>query len=166
MKLSLSALFLVAAFVNVQAASSDKSSNSNIICTRPNNRGSGSGLGWRGFCCKTDDDCHESCIKGKCNGRVDPKYASPINDGTCIDTGNIGSRTGEGWGNFCCETSEDCREDCVKGKCTGKTHCILPKNQGKGSGQGWKDYCCKNSDDCRDSCIKGRCTGKPNPKFA
>lgn len=120
MKLSLSVLLLVVALVNVQAASSNKSSGSNIICTRPNNRGSGSGLGWRGFCCKTDDDCHESCIKGKCNGRVDPKYASPIGDGTCVNTGNIGSRTGEGWKDYCCESSDDCRDSCIKGKCTGK----------------------------------------------
>ncbi|KAG1484807.1 hypothetical protein G6F46_013640 [Rhizopus delemar] len=52
----------------------------NKLCIRLNNRGDGNGLGWNGYCCKTSDDCRDTCVKGKCNGKANPKYAQPIDD--------------------------------------------------------------------------------------
>ncbi|KAG1040117.1 hypothetical protein G6F43_012354 [Rhizopus delemar] len=78
MKLSLSILLFVSALVTVQAFTNPKVSPEG--CIRPNNRGKGQGLGWKGYCCKTSDDCHDTCIKGKCNGKANLKYAEPIDD--------------------------------------------------------------------------------------
>ncbi|KAG1303393.1 hypothetical protein G6F62_015811 [Rhizopus arrhizus] len=78
MKLSLSILLFVSALVSVQASTNPKLSPEG--CIRPNNRGEGKGLGWSGYCCKTSDDCRDTCIKGRCNGKTNPKYAQPIDD--------------------------------------------------------------------------------------
>ncbi|KAG1041866.1 hypothetical protein G6F43_012023 [Rhizopus delemar] len=78
MKLSLSILLFVSALVSVQALTNPKLSPEG--CVRPNNRGDGGSHGWRGYCCKTSDDCRGTCIKGRCNGPGNPKYAQPIGD--------------------------------------------------------------------------------------
>ncbi|CAO3699265.1 unnamed protein product [Rhizopus stolonifer] len=136
MKLSPSVLLLVAAFATVQAAAV----SSNNACTRPNNRGEGKGLGWNGYCCKDSDDCKDTCIKGVCNGKANPKFASPIT------------------------TTKKTKATTTKK--SGSTTCTRPNNRGEGKGLGWNGYCCKDSDDCKDACIKGVCNGKANPKFA
>ncbi|EIE90218.1 hypothetical protein RO3G_14935 [Rhizopus delemar RA 99-880] len=138
MKLSLSILLFVSALVSVQASTNPKVSPEG--CIRPNNRGEGQGLGWKGYCCKTSDDCHDTCIKGKCNGPVNPKLAPSIDD-------DSGSKSGSG-------------------KKGGNKLCIRLNNRGDGNGLGWNGYCCKTSDDCRDTCVKGKCNGKANPKYA
>ncbi|KAG0862224.1 hypothetical protein G6F16_012690 [Rhizopus arrhizus] len=138
MKLSLSILLFVSALVSVQASTNPKISPEG--CIRPNNRGEGEGLGWSGYCCKTSDDCHDACIKGKCNGRINPKLAQPIDD----DSSSKGD----------------------SGKKGSSKLCTRLNNRGEGKGLGWSGYCCKTSDDCRDTCIKGKCNGKTNPKYA
>ncbi|ORE03730.1 hypothetical protein BCV72DRAFT_257660 [Rhizopus microsporus var. microsporus] len=185
MRLSFSILLLAASLASVQAASTNKASAS---CLVPGNRGMGTGEGWKDYCCENSDDCRESCIKGKCNGKANPKPPTDPGNDKCLVPSNRGMGTGEGWKDYCCENSDDCRESCIKGKCNGKANpkpptdpsddkclpptddgsnkCVNPKNRGTGTGKGWKDYCCEDSDDCRDTCIKGKCNGKADPKGA
>ncbi|KAL4209807.1 hypothetical protein AB4K20DRAFT_1905215 [Rhizopus microsporus] len=149
----------------------------NDKCLVPNNRGMGTGEGWKDYCCENSDDCRDTCIKGKCNGKANPNPPTDPGNDKCLVPNNRGMGTGEGWKDYCCEDSDDCRDTCIKGKCNGKANpkpptddgsnkCINPKNRGTGTGKGWKDYCCEDSDDCRDTCIKGKCNGKADPKGA
>ena len=80
MKLSLSILLFVSALISVQASTNPKISPEG--CIGPKYRGEGEGLGWSGYCCKTDADCHDACIKGKCNGRINPKLQPPSDAGS------------------------------------------------------------------------------------
>ncbi|KAG1492749.1 hypothetical protein G6F53_012880 [Rhizopus delemar] len=78
---ALTTVVMVMALVGTDTAANPKyaepidEDDNSKVCTRPNNRGEGKGLGWNGYCCKTSDDCRDTCIKGKCNGKVNPKYA-------------------------------------------------------------------------------------------
>ncbi|KAG1049315.1 hypothetical protein G6F43_008348 [Rhizopus delemar] len=65
---------VVSVLVSVQASTNPKVSSEG--CIRPNNRGEGQGIGWKGYCCKTSDDCHDTCIKDKCNVETNPKICS------------------------------------------------------------------------------------------
>ncbi|KAI9279613.1 hypothetical protein BY458DRAFT_502303 [Sporodiniella umbellata] len=97
----------------------------------------------------------------------------------CI-SGSFGKNNGDGYKNYCCKNSDDCRDTCVKGVCNGPvntktvTTTTAPKptttptctegSKGLKNGDGYKGYCCKNSDDCRDTCVKGVCNGPVNTK--
>ncbi|RCH96145.1 hypothetical protein CU098_011264, partial [Rhizopus stolonifer] len=89
------------------------------------------GNGYKEDCCKTEADCKDDCIKGKCNGpsrktttvkktkttaTTTSKSATPTS-GAC-KSGYRGKKKGNGPKNACCSTERDCKEDCVKGKCT------------------------------------------------
>ncbi|KAG1430120.1 hypothetical protein G6F57_023058 [Rhizopus arrhizus] len=74
---------------------------------------------------------------------------------SCLVPGNRGMGTGEGWKDYCCENSDDCRDTCIKGKCNGNSirysdidpgndKCLVAYNRGRGNGEGWKDYWCEN----------------------
>ncbi|RCH86438.1 hypothetical protein CU098_005747 [Rhizopus stolonifer] len=82
------------------------------------NPGKKLGDGWQGYCCKTDDDCRESCVNHKCNGRPNPKYAEPNLPKGCA-AGSYGYGLGDGYYGDCCVNSDDCRDTCVKNKCNG-----------------------------------------------
>ncbi|CEI87202.1 hypothetical protein RMCBS344292_01620 [Rhizopus microsporus] len=122
MRLSFSILLLAASLASVQAASTNKASAS---CLVPGNRGMGTGEGWKDYCCENSDDCRESCIKGKCNGKANPK--PPTDDGSnkCVNPKNRGTGTGKGWKDYCCEDSDDCRDTCIKGKCNDYNKCTI-----------------------------------------
>ncbi|CEJ02259.1 hypothetical protein RMCBS344292_16268 [Rhizopus microsporus] len=92
-------------------------------------RGKKKGNGFNGYCCSTSDDCRDSCIKGKCNG---PKAPSTTTTATTIKntgspsptpnsciSGVKGKKRGNGFNGYCCSTSDDCRDSCIKGKCNG-----------------------------------------------
>ncbi|CAO3699263.1 unnamed protein product [Rhizopus stolonifer] len=106
-------------------------------CLEAKNAGSGKKAGWKGYCCKNNNDCHSSCSKHVCTGKENPIYLKPVPTGKSTTT-----------------------------KKSGSTTCTRPNNRGEGKGLGWNGYCCKDSDDCKDACIKGVCNGKANPKFA
>ncbi|OBZ91057.1 hypothetical protein A0J61_00886 [Choanephora cucurbitarum] len=76
----------------------------------------GLGNGWGSVCCKSDDDCRESCLKNVCNGPQNPKYAPSILPKGC-KAGAYGLRLGDGKKGQCCVTSDDCRDTCIKNKC-------------------------------------------------
>ncbi|KAL9549047.1 hypothetical protein MBANPS3_005411, partial [Mucor bainieri] len=83
--------------------------------------GLGDGSGYKGYCCKSSDDCLESCVKGVCNGPAPPTKTSsdtPVpTGGSDCTAGFKGKKNGLGPKNACCSTQADCQEDCVKGKC-------------------------------------------------
>ncbi|KAI8365506.1 hypothetical protein EDC96DRAFT_428755, partial [Choanephora cucurbitarum] len=96
--------------------------------------GKARGDGYNGDCCKTQADCKEECIKGKCNGpkRVTTKSSSTTKapsttkKNTTTKTtqtpsvckaGYRGKKKGNGIKGACCSTQKDCKEDCIKGKC-------------------------------------------------
>ncbi|CEJ04344.1 hypothetical protein RMCBS344292_18308 [Rhizopus microsporus] len=89
-------------------------------------RGKKKGNGFNGYCCSTSDDCRESCIKGKCNGPKAPSTTTTTKNtgsptptpSSCI-SGVKGKKKGNGFNGYCCSTSDDCRESCIKGKCNG-----------------------------------------------
>ncbi|RCH80776.1 hypothetical protein CU097_004289 [Rhizopus azygosporus] len=89
-------------------------------------RGKKKGNGFNGYCCSTSDDCRESCIKGKCNGPKAPSTTtttkstgSPTPTPSSCISGVKGKKKGNGFNGYCCSTSDDCRESCIKGKCNG-----------------------------------------------
>ncbi|KAI8350132.1 hypothetical protein BD560DRAFT_376510 [Blakeslea trispora] len=105
--------------------------------------GKKNGDGYKNYCCKTSDDCLDTCIKGKCNGPVNTnipgdavatqktttqtttksistttattKSTSPTST-SCI-AGVAGKKKGNGKTGYCCTTSDDCLETCRSGKC-------------------------------------------------
>ncbi|RCI05205.1 hypothetical protein CU098_012004 [Rhizopus stolonifer] len=87
------------------------------------------GNGYNGDCCKTQADCQDDCVKGKCNGptkkatttmkkaatiktTVKPTVAS-----TACRSDYRGKKKGNGLKNACCSTHLDYKE-CIQGKCT------------------------------------------------
>ncbi|KAI8361744.1 hypothetical protein BD560DRAFT_404593, partial [Blakeslea trispora] len=155
MKLS-AALFVLAAAVGVQASCIAGSAGKK-------NRD-----GWVGYCCKTDADCHEHCNTAinKCTGYHDAKEQALAEEYHCM-RGAYARGLGNGWGNVCCKTDDDCRESCLNNVCNGPQNpkyapSILPKNckagvYGLRRGDGKKGQCCVTSDDCRDTCVKNKC---------
>ncbi|KAL7319732.1 hypothetical protein PS15m_002832 [Mucor circinelloides] len=179
MKLSFSLALLAAAAISVQAAVTPNAASSCVA----GSSGLGNGDGYNGYCCKTSDDCFDSCVKGVCNGPTKPtkptktSTAQPSSTpGTCT-AGSSGLGKGDGYKGYCCKTSDDCFESCVKGVCNGPTKTTTPTktsttptptgtpgtctagSSGLGKGDGYKGYCCKTSDDCFESCVKGVCNG-------
>lgn len=96
-------------------------------------RGKKKGNGFNGYCCSSSDDCHESCVKGKCNGAKAPSITT-----SATTTKNTGSPS-------------PTPDSCTSGA------------KDKKKGNGFNGYCCSSSDDCRDSCIKGKCNGPKAP---
>ncbi|KAG1102920.1 hypothetical protein G6F42_017294 [Rhizopus arrhizus] len=170
MKLSFSLALLAAAAISVQAAVTPNAASSCVA----GSSGLGNGDGYNGYCCKTSDDCFESCVKGVCNGPTKPtkptktSTAQPSSTpGTCT-AGSSGLGKGDGYNGYCCKSSDDCFESCVKGVCNGPsntksptpvptgTNC-KPGYKGLGNGEGPANACCDDSDDCQESCISGKC---------
>ncbi|CEG69863.1 hypothetical protein RMATCC62417_05859 [Rhizopus microsporus] len=88
------------------------------------------GDGYNGYCCKTQADCVDDCISGKCNGPANPNKPTTTKTSTkktttkstststasCIP-GSRGKKRGDGKDGYCCSTSDDCLETCRKGRC-------------------------------------------------
>ncbi|KAI8058933.1 uncharacterized protein B0P05DRAFT_591088 [Gilbertella persicaria] len=82
--------------------------------------------GYKGDCCKSQADCWEECINGKCNGptKATTTTATTIKKtatsrkptATCISDYKD-KKKGNGPKNACCPTQWDCKEDCINGKC-------------------------------------------------
>ncbi|CAO3692131.1 hypothetical protein G6F70_008784 [Rhizopus microsporus] len=179
MKLSLSIFLLAAAALQVQAAANPVHAAAAKCIS--GSAGKGNGDGYKGFCCKTSDDCFESCVSGVCNGPTKPTKTttSSAPAPSCI-AGSKGLGNGDGYKGYCCENSDDCINSCVSGICNGPTKptqssgtktatspaptgTCTAGSKGKGNGDGYKGYCCKNSDDCIDTCVKGVCNGPTKP---
>ncbi|OBZ81039.1 hypothetical protein A0J61_10912 [Choanephora cucurbitarum] len=103
------------------------------------------GNGYYGDCCKTEADCMNECIKGKCNGSKKstttikkstttttttkkPSTTTTIKKSTTVTkkptqtpaackSGYLGKKKGNGLKGACCTTSWDCKEECIKGSC-------------------------------------------------
>ncbi|OBZ86519.1 hypothetical protein A0J61_05432 [Choanephora cucurbitarum] len=88
------------------------------------------GRGYNGDCCKTQADCREQCIKGKCNGPRNTTLMSPSStmksststskhtgSSTSCTSGHYGLGLGDGPVGACCSSQWDCEENCVKGRC-------------------------------------------------
>lgn len=120
MKLSLSIFLLAAAALQVQAAANPIHAAAAKCIS--GSAGKGNGDGYKGFCCKNSDDCFESCVSGVCNGPTQPTKTStsPAPTGTCA-AGSSGKGKGDGYNGFCCKSSDDCVDTCVKGICNGPT---------------------------------------------
>ncbi|KAG2193398.1 hypothetical protein INT46_002566 [Mucor plumbeus] len=142
--------------------------------------GLGNGDGYKGYCCKSSDDCFESCKSGVCNGPTNTKTATkttsavPTSSGTpgaCV-AGSAGLGNGDGYKGYCCKSSDDCFESCKSGVCNGPTNTktTAPTStptdtdkackagyKGLGNGEGPTNACCSDSDDCQESCIDGKC---------
>ncbi|KAI8353302.1 hypothetical protein EDC96DRAFT_466556 [Choanephora cucurbitarum] len=93
----------------------------------PGSSGKSNGDGYNGYCCKTSDDCLDTCVKGKCNGPTNTKLPQTTEKATttkktsptstsCI-AGVAGKKEGNGKTGYCCKTSDDCLETCRQGKC-------------------------------------------------
>ncbi|KAG1053556.1 hypothetical protein G6F43_004368 [Rhizopus delemar] len=128
--------------------------------------GLGNGDGYNGYCCENQADCQDDCIKGKCNGPVNPK---PTPNSSCT-SGSYGLGNGDGYNGYCCETQADCQDDCISGKCNGpvnpkpkpNTSCTSG-SYGLEKGDGYSGYCCKTQADCQDDCVSGKCNGPTAP---
>ncbi|CAO3630179.1 unnamed protein product [Mucor fragilis] len=178
MKLSFSLALLAAAALSVQAAVTPNAAGKCISGSSGKNNGDG----YNGFCCKSSDDCFESCLKGVCNGPSKPTKTTTVptsteTPGTCIK-GSAGLGEGDGYKGYCCESSDDCFDACIKGVCNGPapptktttvpTSTVTPGtcikgSAGLGQGDGYKGYCCESSDDCFNSCKSGVCDGPVAP---
>ena len=76
--------------------------------------------------------------------------------------GYYGSGSGQGSAGDCCQSGNDCRQDCVNGRCDG-TNASPPQiscrggSSGLGNGDGVNGACCRTSNDCVDTCTDGMC---------
>ncbi|KAG1445740.1 hypothetical protein G6F56_009807 [Rhizopus delemar] len=71
--------------------------------------GLGKGDGYKGFCCETQADCLDDCIRGSCNG--------PSKSSVSCTAGSRGKKRGDGKDGYCCSSSDDCQETCRQGIC-------------------------------------------------
>lgn len=167
MKLTFSLALLTFAAVGVQAATTNCVSGAS---------GKGEGNGFNGWCCKTSDDCIESCKSGVCNGpsrttsgassgpsRTTSTSLSTETAAPC-KSGVYGLGKGNGFLGYCCKNSDDCIQSCKNGTCNGPAGTIGDVGQacrpgwlGSNSGEGPAGACCIHSDDCDESCVDGRC---------
>ncbi|KAL9543264.1 hypothetical protein MBANPS3_008189 [Mucor bainieri] len=162
MKLSFSLALLTCAAISVQAAATPVRASSTCIS---GSSGLGKGNGYNGYCCKTSNDCWESCKSGVCNGPVlSSKTTSPPlsteTQGDC-KLGSFAGGKGDGYLGYCCYDSNDCVESCKGGICNGPRKPNDPPSSsacragyaGLKNGQGPASACCWDSDDCQESCV-------------
>ncbi|CAO3648731.1 unnamed protein product [Mucor hiemalis] len=190
MRLSFAIMLLVAAATQISAAVTP---NAEVSKCTAGSSGLGKGDGYKGYCCKTEADCIDDCVKGVCVGPVNTKTTTPATKttttpttptpGTCTP-GSSGLGNGDGYKGACCKTQADCIDDCVKGACVGPVNTktttpatkttttpttptpgtCTPGSSGLGKGDGYKGACCKTQADCIDDCVKGACVGPVNTK--
>ncbi|KAI7889916.1 uncharacterized protein EV154DRAFT_445302 [Mucor mucedo] len=187
MRISYSIMLIVAAASQINAAATPYSASK---CILTSSNGAGQGNGFKNYCCETQADCIDDCVKGVCVGPSAPSASTtavpptPTDaPGTCTP-GSIGLGKGNGYKGACCEDQSDCRDDCIKGVCNGPVNTkttkttsaaatptvtpgtCTPGSIGLGKGDGYKGACCEDQSDCRDDCIKGVCNGPVNTKTA
>ncbi|KAI9361808.1 hypothetical protein BD770DRAFT_316907 [Pilaira anomala] len=174
---------------NPEVSSTSKNGPTSAASCIPGSFGKKRGDGFKGYCCKNSDDCQSACVSRKCNGPVNPDATrstasmEPTTAPTCV-AGSFGKKKGDGFKNYCCKNSDDCRSSCVNGKCNEPVDdtttpatttdekdftdaavdtppmpapTCMAGSFGKSKGDGAKGYCCKSSDDCQDACVKGKC---------
>ncbi|KAL9537870.1 hypothetical protein MBANPS3_011387 [Mucor bainieri] len=73
MKFSFSLALLACTAICVQAAATPVRASSTCIS---GSSGLGKGNGFNGYCCKTSDDCWQSCKSGVCNGPSAPNQTT------------------------------------------------------------------------------------------
>lgn len=118
----------------------------------PGSSGKKLGNGYYNYCCTSSDDCKDTCVSGRCNGPVNTKTSSVAQTATtkaatstksstksttttaptsssCYP-GSSGKKLGNGYYNYCCTSSDDCKDTCVNGRCNGpvntKTTVVAP----------------------------------------
>ncbi|OBZ87154.1 hypothetical protein A0J61_04802 [Choanephora cucurbitarum] len=108
------------------------------------------GNGYSGDCCKTEADCKNDCVMGRCNGpkrattkaitvKSNTAVSSPITKKAAITTTTTKSTT---------KTTI---------KATKTPSVCRPGYLGKKNGKGSKGACCNTHWDCKEECVKGSC---------
>lgn len=141
-------------------SSTSKNAPTSAASCIPGSFGKKRGDGFKGYCCKNSDDCQGACISRKCNGPVNPDgednapasspteampekssdtatrstaSMEPTAAPTCV-AGSFGKKKGDGFKNYCCKNSDDCRSSCVSGKCNGNVNPSKPTMESTESG--------------------------------
>ncbi|KAI9247358.1 hypothetical protein BY458DRAFT_484152 [Sporodiniella umbellata] len=99
--------------------------------------GLGNGDGYNGYCCKTQADCVDDCVSGKCNGPSNTKTTTATKTQTTATTKTTTTKT----------STPTTNPNCTSG------------SFGLGNGDGYNGYCCKDQSDCVDDCVSGKCNG-------
>ena len=142
------------------------------------------GSGWNGDCCDNSDDCHESCVDGKCNGPSKPTTPQPpIGSGSNSCVSGWCDKGNDAPNGACCSVERDCHDTCngngICGVDDGTWRGPLTCNRGnpttttkkptptptptkycksgyysKGLKNGPQGYCCKSPADCLGSSLR------------
>ncbi|KAI8327952.1 hypothetical protein BD560DRAFT_494441 [Blakeslea trispora] len=123
-------------------------------CLSNSDFGKKKGNGYNGDCCKTEADCKDDCIKGKCNG---PKKTTAKSSTTKKTTAKIITAK------IITTKSTTTKSTTTKSTTTKQTATKTPSAcksgfLGKKNGKGLKGVCCNTHWDCIEGCTKGVCT--------
>lgn len=82
-----------------------------------NSKGKKNGNGYRGYCCSSNDDCYNSCVKGKRDGPAFPSSTVTATLSSGCTKGLQGKKNGKGTNIYCCYSDANCKESCINGIC-------------------------------------------------
>ncbi|OBZ88037.1 hypothetical protein A0J61_03922 [Choanephora cucurbitarum] len=128
------------------------------------------GIGYNGDCCKTEADCKDECIKGKCTGpsRTTTKSTTtnsttkkPITTKKSTTTTKPSTKPSTKSATTKSATTKSATTKSTIVTTTAKStispSVCTPGYQDKKKGDGPKDACCSTQLDCKEDCVKGRC---------
>lgn len=121
--------------------------------------GLGNGDGYNGYCCKSQADCLDDCISGKCNGAKNIKATTtkivtkPSTKSTTTKKATTTTKKAT------IITKKSSKKSTTKKLTTKKITSATCKtgSTGKKQGSGKTGACCSSSNDCEETCRSGVC---------